>query len=388
MIKRIMCLMLSVLMLSSCISAIVFAGKLPDIKLEIPEFKVPDDMPDAFESLRKKYELALEELRKEGFEVNNFPDGLGELEPPEGFGSTLDELPDAESLFIEKYGDMWKERPLNTNFASSLLNNKDEAIKGLEKNMSSALKEFSQKKISQKELTQKTLDSFEKMSQLDLNNYISTLESKYKNMFNQPLSGEAVYKQMKNIPSFQITNKWADLMKSPSDVKKEYSFKTEQEIQNILNSSKNLPEGYEEALKTIQNTQIADTPEKPKTVLDNMIDGIRNGINGIKNGITSILSKILPGSKNSVEEKAEKQKQEDAKKYEDIFRKYYYKGGQSTSKEQDNQRKKILEVFEKYGIYSRNKDRSKAGNAQEMGKLIEQYMDLLKKEIPDFKAFE
>ena len=71
--KKVACLILSVLILFTCIPIATFAGDLPDIKLEVPEFEVPDNMPDAFESLREKYELALEGLLKaEGFGVNNF----------------------------------------------------------------------------------------------------------------------------------------------------------------------------------------------------------------------------------------------------------------------------------------------------------------------------
>jgi len=366
--KKITCLILSVVMLFTCIPIVAFAGDLPDIKLEVPEFGVPDNMPDAFESLREKYELALEGLKEEGFGVNNFPNGLGELELPPGFGSSLDELPDAESLFIEKYGNMWKERPLNKKFASSLLNNRDEAMKEWGNSIPD----------TQKELTQRTLDLFKKMPPPDLDNFISNLESKYKNMFNQPLAGELTYEKMKEVPSFEVTNKWADLMKLPSDIEKEYSFKTEKEKQDMIDS-KYLPEGYEEALDKIANTEIADKPKRP-TIIDSLADKIGNVVNGIKS---------LFGGKNKVEEKAKEQKEKDASRYEEIYEKYYYKGGKNTSAEQNKQRQQILDVLKKHGIYSRWDDfAGKSRNKEKMGKLIEENMDLLKKEIPGFKAFD
>jgi polyhydroxyalkanoate synthesis regulator phasin len=356
--KKLICLILSTLVLSTCIPIAAFAGDLPDIKLEVPEFEIPDNMPDAFESLRDKYDMALEGLKAEGFGVNNFPNGLGKLEPPPGFGSSLDKLPDAESLFVKKYGDMWRERPLNKKLASSLLNNRKDAIKEWENSIPD----------SQKELTQKTLDLFKKIPQPELDNYISNLENKYKNMFTQALSGETAYENMKNAPSLEITNKWADLMKLPSNIESEYAFKTEEEKQNIINN-RYLPEGFEE----IKNTKIENSPRESNNFFD-----------GIKNAISSIF-----GGKNNVEKKAEQQKEKDVTRYEDIYEKYYYKGGEHTSKEQNNQRKQILDVFKKYGIYNRGDDwGGKSKNKQEMGKLIEDNMDLLEKEIPGFKAFD
>lgn len=364
--KKITCLILSVVMLFTCIPIATFAGNLPDIKLEVPEFEVPDNMPDAFESLREKYELALKGLKEEGFGVNNFPNGLGELKPPPGFGSSLDEFPDAESLFVKKYGNMWKERPLNKKLASSLLNNRDEAMKEWENSIPD----------TQKELTQRTLDLFEKMPPPDLDNFISNLESKYKNMFNQPLAGELTYEKMKNVPSFEVTNKWADLMKLPSDIEKEYSFKTEK--QDMIDS-KYLPEGYEETLDKIANTEIADKPKKP-TIIDSLADKI----GGVANGIKSLF-----GRKSKIGEMIKEQKEKDASRYREIYEKYYYKGGKNTSAEQNKQRQQILDVLKEHGIYNRWDDfAGKSRNKEEMGKLIEENMDLLEKEIPGFKAFD
>jgi len=363
--KKINCLILSVLFIFTCFPLNVFAddNSLPDVKLEVPEFKVPDNMPNASESLKEKYDSALEGLKSEGFGVNNFPNGLGELEPPPGFGSSLEKSPDAESLFIEKYGDMWKEKPLDKDFTSKISDDKKNAITEWEKS----------KPSSQKELTLKTLDLFEKMPKPELKNYISNLESKYQNMFKQTLAGETAYKNMKNAPSFQVTNKWADLMNTPDNIKKEYAFKTEQVKKDAI-SNRYLPEGYKEA----KNTKLDDSPQ-----------GFGNFFKGAKNTFKSTLGNIKDIGKSKIGKKAKNPKEKDATKYEDTYNKYFYKGGKNTSKEQNKQRKQILNTFKKHGVYNRSDDwGKKSRNKQEMGKLIENNKNLLEKEIPGFKAFK
>jgi len=364
--KKITCLILSVIMLFTCIPIVAFAGDLPDIKLEVPEFEVPDNMPDVFESLSDKYDLALKGLEEEGFGVNNFPDGLGELQPPAGFGSSFDKLPDAESIFTEKYGDMWNNKNLKTVSSSSLLDNKDEVTKEWKNSIPT----------TQKELTQKTLTLFEKMPQPDLNNYINNLENKYTNMFSKTLDGEIVYKNLQNVPVLEVKNKWADLMQLPSnlnDIKDEYAFKTDEQKKDMIDN-RYLPEGYED----IKNTKLEESSKKDSGGF----------FNGIKNTLSNFFGKIF-GKKDSVKDKAEQQKEKDSNKYKDIYKKYYYQGGQNTSKEQNEQRKQILDVFKEYGIYDRNNDGGAISrNEEKMGKLIEENMDLLEKEIPGFKSFK
>lgn len=82
------------------------------------------------------------------------------------------------------------------------------------------------------------------------------------------------------------------------------------------------------------------------------------------------------------------QKDKDKIEYKEYFNKYYSKT--FTSKDQNKQRKKILEVFKEHGIFDRSEsisNRFKAANEEFMGKLIKENEDLLKKEIEDFKSF-
>lgn len=357
-------MIISTLVLSTCFSMTAFAGNgLPDIKLEVPEFKVPDNMPDAFESLSNKYDLALKGLEEQGFGVNNFPNGLGELQPPAGFGSSFDELPDAESILTKKYGDMWNNKNLKTASSTSLLDNKDDVMKKWKNSIPT----------TQKELTQKTLTLFEKMPQPNFDNYMSNLENKYTNMFSKILDGETAYKNLQNVPALEVKNKWADLMQLPNnlnDIKDEYAFKTDEQKKDMIDN-RFLPEGY----KAAKNAKLKESSQK-------------NDDGGFFSGIKKVIDNLF-GKGNSIKDKAEQQKEKDSDRYSDYYKKYYYQGGENTSKEQNDQRKQILDVFKKYGIYDRNDDwGGKSKNKEKMGKLIEENMDLLEKEIPGFKSFE
>lgn len=362
--KKVTCLILSTLILSTYVPLTAFAGDLPDIKLEVPEFEVPDNMPDAFESLRDKYDMALEGLKAEGFGVNNFPNGLGELEPPPGFGSKAKSLPSAESLFVEKYGDMWKKRTLNKDFALQHLEGKDETIDEWEKSHPT----------DKKELKQKSLESFQKMSQAEFDSYVDNLAKTYKEMF-KTLDGEKAYNSMPTSPSLKATNKWADIMKSPEEVAKEHQFMTEAEKSAKI-SSRTKPEGFDEI-----NSQHVDQDafikakqiesEDNRHLFEKAIDGVKDFLFG----------------EDEIGKMAKQQKEQDKKRYKDTYEKYYYQGGQHTSKEQKEQRRKILDVFEEHGIYEEKRDFSDS-NKEKMGKLIEDNIDLLEKEIPGFKSFK
>ena len=417
--RKRLCAVLAVILLFTSIPATALAGELSTPKLDVPEFKVPDNMPDAFSSLRDKYDSAIEGMKKQGLDVNNYKDGIGELTAPEGFGKGPDGMSSAKDIFKERYGDMWNERPVNSDFANQNLKGKEERVKEWEENHPELgerpsfdplpeledLPEFTLPKLKELEkdvqLTKKTLTSFAQMSDSEFNNYISNMEKKYMAVFNQKQPGEIAFEQMANVPSFQVTNKWADLMKSPSEVMDEYSFLTPaQRADLIANRSK--PAGFDE----INSTTLDDLNQKYKektllgklqTLGKNLLDKGKETVNKagdfFKND-QSIGKKLLDKGKEAVKKAGDFfknlfNKNDQNKEYKDIYKKYYDKGSFFfKNKEQDKQRQQILDVFEKYDIYDRNKDRKKASDPEYMGKLIKDNMDLLKKEIPGFKSFK
>ena len=424
--RKRLCAVLAVILLFTSIPATALAGELSTPKLDVPEFKVPDNMPDAFSSLRDKYDSAIEGMKKQGLDVNNYKDGIGELTAPEGFGKGPDGMSSAKDIFKERYGDMWNERPVNSDFANQNLKGKEERVKEWEENHPELgerpsfdplpeledLPEFTLPKLKELEkdvqLTKKTLTSFAQMSDSEFNNYISNMEKKYMAVFNQKQPGEIAFEQMANVPSFQVTNKWADLMKSPSEVMDEYSFLTPaQRADLIANRSK--PAGFDE----INSTTLDDLNQKYKektllgklqTLGKNLLDKGKETVNKagdfFKND-QSIGKKLLDKGKEALDKGKEAvkktgdffknlfNKNDQNKEYKDIYKKYYDKGSFFfKNKEQDKQRQQILDVFEKYDIYDRNKDRKKASDPEYMGKLIKDNMDLLKKEIPGFKSFK
>lgn len=395
--RKRLCAVLAGILLFTSIPATALAGELSTPKLDVPEFKVPNNMPDAFSSLRDKYDSAIEGMKKQGLDVNNYKDGIGELTAPEGFGKGPDGMPSAEDIFKERYGDMWNERPVNSDFANQNLKGKEERVKEWEENHPELgerpsfdplpeledLPEFTLPKLKELEkdvqLTKKTLTSFAQMSDSEFNNYISNMEKKYMAVFNQKQPGEIAFEQMANVPAFQVTNKWADLMKSPSEVMDEYSFLTPaQRADLIANRSK--PAGFDE----INSTTLDDLNQKykEKTLLgklqnlgENLLDKGKEAVNKAGDFLKNLFN---ISNKN-----------DQSKEYKDIYKQYYDKGSFFfKNKEQDKQRQQILDVFEKYGIYDRNKDRKKASDPEYMGKLIKDNMDLLKKEIPGFKSFK
>lgn len=425
--RKRLCAVLAVILLFTSIPATALAGELSTPKLDVPEFKVPDNMPDAFSSLRDKYDSAIEGMKKQGLDVNNYKDGIGELTAPEGFGKGPDGMSSAEDIFKERYGDMWNERPVNSDFANQNLKGKEERVKEWEENHPELgerpsfdplpeledLPEFTLPKLKELEkdvqLTKKTLTSFAQMSDSEFNNYISNMEKKYMAVFNQKQPGEIAFEQMANVPAFQVTNKWADLMKSPSEVMDEYSFLTPaQRADLIANRSK--PAGFDE----INSTTLDDLNQKYKektllgklqTLGKNLLDkgketvnkagdSLKNLFNISNKNDQSIGKKLLDKGKEAVKKTGDFfknlfNKNDQSKEYKDIYKKYYDKGSFFfKNKEQDKQRQQILDVFEKYDIYDRNKDRKKASDPEYMGKLIKDNMDLLKKKIPGFKSFK
>lgn len=390
--KKKICMILSVLLLVASMPLTVFAGELPTPKLDTPEFQVPDNMPDAFASLQDKYNTAIERLQDKGLGVNNYKDGIGELKAPPGFGKGPDGLSSAEDIFNERYGDMWNNQSINSDFTNQHLESKDDRIKDWKENYEELgetpsfnplpeledLPEYTLPELKPLnkdiQLTKKTLTSYAKMSDSEFNNYLGNLEKEYRSFFNQKQPGEVAFEEMANVPSFEITNKWADLMESPEEAASKYKFMTDEERADMINNREKL-EGFDEI-----NSKTLEDIKWENSLLDKLTNAGKNLINGIKGGIGKLFGN---------DSKASKQAKSDEKQYKDTYKKYYNKGGVLFgNKEQSKQRHQILDVFKEHGIYDRDKDRSKASNKKEMGKLIEDNMDLLKKEIPGFKAYD
>lgn len=382
--------MLSALLLSLSITVNAFAGELSTPKLDVPKFEVPDNMPDAFNSLLDKYNLAIEGMKEKGLDVNNYKNGIGDLTPPEGFGKTPEDLPSAEDIFKERYGDMWKNKPLDSDFGLKNLEGKDEKIKEWEESHTDLkpmpelenLPEFELPKLKtlQKDvqLSQKTLTSFAKMSDKEFNNYISNLEKKYTAIFNQKQPGEIAFENMKNPPAFQVTNKWANLMESPESLANNYKFLTDAEIQNMINKMSK-PAGFDEIASKSFDELKNEVNKDAGNIFGEIKDRVLNTVGGLREkfgfNIDSIKG-LLTGDKSDV--------------YIDAYEKYLNNGNIIDIVKSTPQREKIFEVLKKHGIYDKDKESwiSRAFNKKEFGKIIYDNLDLLKKEIPDLKPIK
>lgn len=340
------------------------AYKLEVPELEIPELDVPDNMPDVSESLREKYESALEGLIDEGFGENNYIDGLGELELPEGFGREIDPNLDAESIFAEKFGN------INANHGQFNQNLLNKGRKG-------------------------------KPDKEEMKNYMNHLTNKYERLFQykKVVERDKVFNSIK-IKPFEASSKWEAVLETPEEAMNRFSniqYSAADKEKMIKNREK--PANFEENLKLHEDaenkynetegrfSEVYTEPDGYKNWLFKQIGTAAKKIGSFGKSITNGIKNLFGKGDSKVEDLAEQQIQTDADIYRDYFKKYYYEKDKSESKERSEQRHKILDVFEKHGIYDRRKDK-KATDEEYIGKLIYDNMDLLKKEIPDLKEYE
>lgn len=100
MTKKIVSLILIVMIMAS-----TNAYALPNYTLPQTTLKKLEGMPDVNESLRSVYDSALKKLESKGFGKNNYPNGMGELIAPTGFGKSANEL------YKSKFGSSFSSSP-------------------------------------------------------------------------------------------------------------------------------------------------------------------------------------------------------------------------------------------------------------------------------------
>lgn len=213
---------------------------------------IPSNMPDPNKSLKEAYNGALDGLKKEGFGINNYKNGIGELKAPEGYGKNADEV------FKEKYGDMWKDKTVNMEWAS----------KGLEG----------------------------KPSDAELKNYISNFASQYaESMKSQQKTGVANFEQIKSIPL--ASSKWS--LPSYNQVANDPNYKvmSKAEAQSKIGAlSCDGPAGWE----SVMNSK----PKRITTagVIENSLSDIKDSAGILWNDAKSLLPKGGQDFMNGVED--------------------------------------------------------------------------------------
>ena len=233
---------------------------------------------------------------------------------------------DAEALFKEKFGDMWENKDLkkpSTNFSKQKNNN------------------------------------FE-------NTYINIFEDSLK-------SNQEKIEEKKEISI--INKKWgisnSEIEKKINEKKILLEEKKQKEINSLNNFGKEKEDETNNKVKqSIENQKKEKKPDKEKDK---------------KNFLSKIFDYFT--GKSSIEDMINSQKSKDTAEHIEYYKKYFYKEQGYQTEEQDNQRKKILEVFKKYNIYDRDKNRLKITDKDYIGKLIKDNEDLLRKEIEGFKEF-
>lgn len=190
------------------------------------------------------------------------------------------------------------------------------------------------------------------------NNLLEKYNSTFEN-FNK--NNESKFK--KSTPILEKDSKWDKFFVPAEDIEETFSLNKN----DVKNDSRNFDEKLNQEKRKIENFDM-EVGFKKKNVFYKAKDFFTEDL--------------------KIKEFLGLQKDKDKIEYKEYFNKYYSKT--FTSKDQNKQRKKILEVFKEHGVFDRSEsisNRFKAANEEFMGKLIKENEDLLKKEIEDFKSF-
>ena len=194
------------------------------------------------------------------------------------------------------------------------------------------------------------------------NNLLEKYNSTFEN-FNK--NNESKFK--KSTPILEKDSKWDKFFVPAEDIEETFSLNE--------NNAKNDLRNFDEKLN------------QEKRKIENKIENFDMEASFKKENVFHKMKDFFTGD-FKIKEFLGLQKDEDKIEYKEYFNKYYNKT--FASKEQNKQRKKILEVFKEHGIFDRSEsisNRFKAADEEFMGKLIKEHEDLLRKEIEDFKSF-
>jgi len=129
MTKKIISLTLIVMLMATTSAYALPNYTLPSLTLEKLE-----GMPDPNESLRSVYDSALKKLESKGFGKNSYPNGMGTLTAPTGFGQS------ASDLYKSKFGISWSKSP--STIASTSTTNPSTSLSGSTFDLSSIYNSF------------------------------------------------------------------------------------------------------------------------------------------------------------------------------------------------------------------------------------------------------